>query len=101
MNKRRVVEISPAAILEIEAVRSWWREHRDKAPNAVDDDLVELVERLEAGAEQVGTRARNMPGVRRVLLPRIRYYVYFRISADAVHLAALWHSSRGSEPDIR
>lgn len=57
MNDRRVVEISPAALLEIEAVRSWWRQNRDKAPYAVDDDLVELVERLEVGAEHVGTRA--------------------------------------------
>jgi len=100
MNERRVVEISPKAIAEIDAVRSWWRENRDKAPNAVDDDLLELVERLETGAQHVGTRARNMPGVRRVLLPRVRYYVYFRIVGDLVQVAAVWHSSRGHQPDL-
>lgn len=35
MNDRRVVEIGRAAVLEIEAARSWWRQNRDKAPNAV------------------------------------------------------------------
>jgi plasmid stabilization system protein ParE len=38
--------------------------------------------------------------VRRVLLKRIRYYVYFEVSDDGarVSILAVWHASRGREP---
>ena len=101
MGHRRLVEFSPRAVQEVERARDWWLENRDKVPNAFDEALADLVERLEAGAEHVGARARIMPGLRRVLLSRIRYYAYFRIVAgDRVQVAALWHASRGREPQL-
>jgi hypothetical protein len=103
MHRRRVVELSPRAAREVERVRQWCREHRTKAPDAVDEELSELIDRLEADAEHVGVRVRNMPGIRRVLLARIHYYEYFRIvdTAALVQVAALWHASRGRQPRIR
>ena len=108
MEQRRLVEFSPRAAREIQRARQWWHENRQKAPDAIDEELTELTElteligRLEAGAEHVGTLVRNIPGVRRVLLPRIRYYAYFRIGSatSRVQVAALWHASRGHEPQI-
>jgi hypothetical protein len=47
MKHRRVVEFSPRAAREVERVRDWWLENREKAPNAVDDELADLIERLE------------------------------------------------------
>lgn len=40
------------------------------------------------------------PGVRRFTLSRIRYYLYYRHGRDVVHVLALWHSSRGTGPDL-
>ena len=38
-------------------------------------------------------------GVRRVLLRRIRYYVYFQVvEEELVQVLALWHGSRAGEP---
>jgi plasmid stabilization system protein ParE len=39
-------------------------------------------------------------GVRRFNLSRIRYHLYYRRRGDAVEVLALWHSSRGSTPDL-
>jgi plasmid stabilization system protein ParE len=41
-----------------------------------------------------------MSGVRRVLISRIHYYVYYRVKGDAVQVLAFWHSSRGRGPKI-
>lgn len=102
MPRRRVVEFSPRAGREIEEARRWWREHREKAPDAFDEDFAELITRLEVEAELLGQPARNVPHVRRALLKRVRYYVYFRIreSNGKVQVAAFWHASRGREPSV-
>jgi plasmid stabilization system protein ParE len=74
-----------------------------QAPTAFDDDLARLVENLEEHADTLGLPARDGSGLRRVFLERIRYYVYFRIGAEAgaVDILALWHASRGRQPRIR
>jgi len=40
--------------------------------------------------------------VRRILLGRIRYHLYYSVSPDTevVEILALWHTSRGSAPKI-
>lgn len=76
--------------------------NRDKAPAAFDEELEALIGRLEANAELVGVQQRGGTR-RRVLLRRIRYYVYFRLSRDeeSVEILALWHASRGRGPQLR
>jgi len=50
----------------------------------------------------VGARATNagLPGVRRIHLTRVRYYLYYRVSGQVVEVLDLWHTSRGSGPDL-
>jgi hypothetical protein len=36
--------------------------------------------------------------MRRVILPRIRYYLYYRVAGDALEVMAFWHVSRGRQP---
>jgi plasmid stabilization system protein ParE len=38
--------------------------------------------------------------LRRLLLPRCRYFVYFEIEDDAVSALAVWHASRGAGPAL-
>ena len=55
--------------------------------------------RLELRPDLVGRPVAQASGVRRVLLRRIRYYVYFEIvDEERVHVLALWHGSRAGEP---
>lgn len=79
---------------QIEAAREWWRQHRDKAPFAFDDDLEELIERLEDAPTMVGRPVGQDRSIRRAYLPRIRYAMYFQIRDDHVLVFALWHGSR-------
>jgi plasmid stabilization system protein ParE len=41
-----------------------------------------------------------MGGVRRLVLYKIRYYLYYRLSGDTVDVLALWHTSRGEGPAL-
>lgn len=95
----RTVEISRRAAREIARARAWWIANRDKAPDAFDEELDALVTRLEEDADHIGAQQRGA-NRRRVLLKRIRYYVYFRVvgQGDVVEILALWHASRGREP---
>lgn len=34
------------------------------------------------------------------LLSRVRYYVYYRATGDALEVLAFWHTSRGRQPPL-
>lgn len=82
--------------MQIRAARDWWLRNRDKAPFAFDEDLDELFDRLEDMPELVGRPIQQERAVRRIYLPRIRYYVSFRIrkDADEVDILTVWHGNR-------
>ena len=49
----------------------------------------------------LGVRIREgaLNGVRRLQLPRIRCYLYYRVGADSLEVLAFWHTSLGYEPE--
>ena len=93
------VELSAQAAEEIAEARAWWLANRDKAPEAFDEALDNVITQLEDQPEWVGA-AQKGKRRRRVLLARIRYYLYFRVVDDGarVEVLAFWHASRGWEP---
>lgn len=44
-----------------------------------------------------GTRTQ---GVRRLLVSRIRHFVYYRATADTLEVLAVWHTRRGKQPSV-
>ena len=99
MNTRLRIEITADARTQISTAAAWWSKNRPAAPDAIRDELDRTLELLRA-QPAIGTVARHatLPGVRRVTLTRVRYYVYYRVAGDALQVLAFWHSSRGSEP---
>ena len=95
------IEITDDARAQIAAAALWWAENRPSAPGAVLDELDRMLGLL-CVQPAMGTLARrdSLSGVRRVMLSRIRYHLYYRIAADAVQVLALWHSSRGMAPRL-
>lgn len=86
--------------MQIERASKWWRAHRDKAPDAFDDELAEALEEIRSSTN-VGmpVRARRV-GVRSVWLDRIGYFLYYRVVDDIVIVVAIWHAARGSRPKL-
>lgn len=90
----RDVVVMPRALRQITRAATWWDEHRDKAPDAFDADLSSAIAAIAENAS-TGTIVRRSPRiVRRILLPRIRYYLYYRLVDDTVEVIAIWHASR-------
>jgi plasmid stabilization system protein ParE len=77
------VEIAEFAQAQVRAAEQWLRLDRPKAPNAIREEL-ERAASLTALQPAVGTRATNvtLPGVRRLRLDRVRYYVHYHVVAD-------------------
>ena len=103
MSRPLRIQINELAKAQVRAAEEWWRFNRPKAPNAIREEF-ERAASLIAFQPEVGTRARNvtLPGVRRLRLDRVRYYLYYRVIADPeqVGILAFWHASRGSSPEL-
>jgi plasmid stabilization system protein ParE len=94
-----VVEVTPRAAAQIERAAAWWAANRQAAPDAVRVDFEEA-KKLLARQPGIGARSSSTryPDLRRLLLSRIRYHVYYRVMPAKIIILAFWHSSRGSKP---
>jgi plasmid stabilization system protein ParE len=99
--KRYRVELSPEALEQAQAIRAWWIDNRPAAPDLFVDELGAAIRKLGAvphsGARYEATSLREM---RRVLMPRTRYHVYYTVDDDSrlVRVHSIWHTSRGQAP---
>jgi len=90
----RTVIITPRARRQLTAAARWWLAHRDKAPEAFDEDVAAGIGAISE-SPSIHPRIDRRRGIRRMLLERIRYYIYYRISArDDVEIISVWHASR-------
>lgn len=101
MNYR--IRVAPAAAEQIRTANTWWLANRPKAPGAFADEIqrgFEFISALPNAGEPVAHP--HLPSLRRLLLGRIRYFLYYSNSLDegAVDVLALWHAARGTPPPI-
>jgi plasmid stabilization system protein ParE len=92
------------AARHVDEAARWWRDNRTKAPEAFAEALAQAID-LIASQPHVGAIARNvaLPNVRRVLLGRVNYHLYYRVrdsDPPAIEVIAFWHASRGSVPPV-
>ena len=95
------VKVSARAASQIRRAAAWWAENRPAAPGAVRIDIGEALALLARepgiGVMYEGARAK---GVRRLLVGRIRYFVYYSVNEDTLEVLAVWHVSRGRQPSV-
>ena len=93
------VKISARAANEVRRAAEWWLTNRPGAPGAIEVDFGEsaalLAEQPGIGAKYDGSRT---PGVRRLFLSRVGYFIYYRADATELKVLAFWHSSREHQP---
>jgi len=95
------VRISARASAEVRRAAEWWLAHRPAAPGAIGTDFSEAVALLSEqpgiGAKYTGSRA---PGVRRLFLSRVGYFIYYTENATDLNVLAFWHASREHQPHV-
>jgi len=96
-----LVRVKPRAERQIDKAAAWWSENRPAAPGAIRKDLkaalAALVEQPGIGAKVENPRNQE---VRRLYLPRTRYFVYYRVKGQYLEVVAFWHESRESRPSV-
>lgn len=98
---RRALRISPNAEEQIREAADWWWRNRRGARTLFGDQLQRGFD-LATTQPHAGVRARDvdLEGVRRLLLSRIRYHLYYTVEDEVVEILAFWHASRGTPPAL-
>ena len=95
------VKVSARAAQQIGRAAEWWFANRPSAPGAVAKDVGEtvalLAEQPGVGSEYDGART---PGVKRLYLGRIGYFIYYREVSGSLEVLALWHAGREKQPTL-
>lgn len=91
---------TPRAVREAKRAVTWWVENRPYAPELLEHELAEAIDRVRA-SPMMGTVWK--PGVRRLVLERTRYHIYYSVEAspDRIRVLAVWSSLRGRGPRLR
>lgn len=97
------VELSPRVVAQLEAIQDWWRQHRQANPELLFREVSTILHHLQR-SPHLGKvyEPRGAQPVRRVLLHRSRYHVYYRADDDArmIRVDAVWHAARGEAPVV-
>lgn len=101
--KRYEVVLAPAAQAQARKVAAWWRENRPKALDLFDEETAAVLDRL-AEAPKTGLPYRTIRNrqIRRILMARTSYNVYFEVQEERalVRVVAVWHAARGHGPPL-
>jgi plasmid stabilization system protein ParE len=97
------LEVAPRAEAQIRRVSDWWRANRPAAPELFARELARALETLvEAPGSGVRYGERRGVAIRRLLLRKSSYHVYFSYDqvGDVVSVRAVWHAARGVGPSL-
>ena len=94
------VELSDEARAQVREIDEWWRANRPAAPDLFSWELGQALTMLEATPTlgtpyDVGSRA-----VRRLLLRRSHYHMYFVEQGGKLFVVAIWSAHRGRGPQL-
>lgn len=97
------VKTSRKAASQVRSAARWWVQNRTKAPQAFTEELERAFD-LICGFPTVGEPVPHskVPGVRRILLGRVQYHLYYTVepAIEIVEILALWHTSREGSPEV-
>jgi plasmid stabilization system protein ParE len=84
-------------------IDQWWQENRGAAPDLFLNEFQSALDLLEE-LPDIGPPYRHSkrPGIRRLLLTRSRYWVYYFHDRGRaiVYVLAIWSTFRGSDPEL-
>lgn len=96
-----IVRLSGRAEREMIRIDTRWRSERRSAPDLFRDELNALFDLL-ATAPEMGVGYGTWQGmlVRRVLLGKSDYHVYYATDQDTLVIVSVWGARRGSGPRL-
>ena len=94
------IRYSARARREANRINAWWIENPPSAPALFLEELGHALE-LISNSPDLGTIYESAYGaVRRVLLPRTRYHVYYARESSEIVLVSIWGAQRKRGPKL-
>lgn len=98
-----IVKFLPRARQRIKTIARWWRRNRPAVPTLFDEELRDVIERLE-GDPVLGVEYRVVDGeiIRRTLLRKSGQHVYYSVDQinGVVVVHSVWGARRGRGPKL-
>ena len=98
------VRFTPEALAAVREKRSWWEQQREKAPHLFVDELSAIVTKLREGADHERQKyaARSGRVIWRILMPKTRNHVYYRLdeAAAEVEIIVVWNAVAAASPRL-
>jgi hypothetical protein len=86
---------------EIEAMDSWWRGHRSKAPELFVEELAGALDAIKSQPNGFPVYREVSRGiVRRAPMPKTRNHVYYVKTEEVIIIVSVWGSPRERGPDL-
>ena len=96
-----LIRVTATARRHIVTISEWWIANRPDAPAAFVDEFDIALARLAASPFAGSIYPAGRPHeVRRVLLARSGYHVYYSVTASTILIRAVWHAARGQGPRL-
>lgn len=95
------VAVSRRARQQLTAATRWWVSHRDETELLTEE--VATASRLISAQPELGSVfTSRFPGLRRMLLRRTGYHLYYRLDRKPARIVivAFWHSKRARGPRL-
>ena len=89
---RRVI-VRPLAVEDIADAATWYEEQRPGLGDELVDEVITAIRRAQESPNRF-RMVRPSDGMRRVLIERFPYRVFFSIVGEALHVHAVLHSAR-------
>jgi plasmid stabilization system protein ParE len=101
MNEPLPVVFERRAARELEEIVVWWRKNRPSSPDLFVAELEGMLA-VVALMPSLGVPARSERArdVRRVLLNKTKYHVYYRVRLGTLAVLSVWHAARGQGPGV-
>jgi len=99
------LKLAESAQRQAARIEAWWAEHRPAAPSLFAREFRDTLAYLES-TPSAGTRwpTQRRPDLMRILMPRTKHHVYFRVERDrdglVLHVLAVWGAPRGRGPRL-
>jgi plasmid stabilization system protein ParE len=97
------IEIGKRARRQVERASSWWEENRPLAPFLFEEELAAALRQLLSTPHAgVLYPTSKRPMLRRILLPKTEYHVYFALERNETVLVihSVWGARRGRGPKL-
>ncbi len=97
------VEIAKRARRQVERISSWWDTNRPAALDLFEREFEEALNLLLAAPKAgVAYPTARRPGLRRLILPKTQYHLYFCLEHDetVVVIHSVWGARRGRTPKL-